>query len=174
MEKSVDRSEYQRNYYQSRKEIRSEKRKLKYNEDPEYRAKAIERTKRYRDRKKQERQALIAAGVIPKRKKTEFVRQYIDIDGVKFTAFTIDELAEKVGRSSASIEKWYFSGLIPKTPFIGKRGERLFTDPMIRVVKSAVLLRGRVYVSDNSFREYVVNGWRECGVEVVDNQACKA
>lgn len=161
-----DRSAYQSMYYEKKRESRSEERKRRYREDPEYREKVKERAKMYRAKKAEERARQIAEGIIPKRKKQEKTVDRISVSGKMVNAYTITEVAHRVGRSFAALKRWSYLGVLPETPYRSERGNRLYTDAMIMVIKTAILMRGRVKVKDRSFYDDIVEGWRGFGVEI--------
>jgi DNA-binding transcriptional MerR regulator len=81
-------------------------------------------------------------------------------------ASTITVAAERIGRSVDTLNHWSKVGLLPVTPLRSPRGDRLYTDGMILVMKMAIMKRGQVSVKDQTFRAEIVSGWRELGVEI--------
>lgn len=159
-----DRREYQRFYYQQRKEELSNKRKQKYREDPEYRQKVMEASKAYRDKQKIKMAKLKAAGkIISKRHRGPRKPVVLNINGKAVYAYTLSTLAERVGRSRDTINHWISIGTIPKTPLWSKRGDRLYTDAMILIVKMAVQTRG-VVGHNPMMRAEIAAGWSDIGI----------
>ena len=161
------RSEYYRTYYEDHRTDLSEKRRDRYQNDPEYREKAKEDARRYRQRKKAEREQLRAEGKLPPaRPKGPRKPIEVEVNGSKALAHTITVAADRIGRSVDTLNHWSKVGLLPATPIRSQRGDRLFTDGMILVVRMAVMKRGEVSVKDPTFKEEIEDGWRGLGVEI--------
>ncbi len=162
-----DRSDYFRTYYEENREELSDKRRDRYQSDPEYRERAKEAARVYRAKKKAERDRLIAEGKIEPasrggpRKPVE-----VQVNGRPALAYTITTVANEVGRSVDALNNWAKSGIFPITPLRSAGGDRLYTTAMILVLKDAILKRGTVSAKDESFCEEVLDGWRELGLDV--------
>lgn len=164
-----DRSEYQRFYYEKRKEELSIKRKKKYKEDPEYRNKVLDGSRNYREKLKIKREKLRAAGkIVSKRHKGPRLPVTVEVNGKSVYAYTISTLAERIGRSINTVNHWAMIGEIPPTPLWSKRGDRLYTDAMILIVKMAVQSRGIVR-NGGGMRGEILDGWRDLGIEAHKN-----
>jgi len=161
-----DRSAYQKAYYESKRQELSAKRKSRYRSDPEARRKAIENARAYRIKKKAERDRLIKEGKIePKYATGPRLPVDVEVDGRLVPAYTITTVSKRVKRSVAALNAWSNSKMMPLTPFRSPRGDRLYTDGMIMVIKMAVQSRGLVRKSDGLYGE-IVEGWKEIGIRV--------
>lgn len=160
-----DRSAYQRDYYEKRRDDLSQKRKQKYRSDPDARRRAIEASRAYRAKRKQLKEAQRSEnGSAPSGNRPR-PAVTINIGGLTVKAHTISELSKRIERSRDTINNWINNGTIPKTPFRSKRGDRLYSDGMIITIKIAIHARN-VVRRDSGVREEILNGWRELGVEI--------
>ncbi len=147
----------------------SKKRKGLYGNDPAYRKNAKASAQAYRKKKKEERDKLRAEGKLPPvkprgpRKPVE-----VKIGTAKHPAFTVTIVAQRLDRSVHALNYWTRAGLLPLTPLRSARGDRLYTDAMILVIKMAVFKRGEVSRGDTSFRQEIVDGWKDIGILAVD------
>lgn len=162
-----DRTEYFEEYYARRKVGFSQERKDLYRTDPEYREKVLDASRDYRKRKSAEREKLRAAGKLPP-PKPPGPRDPIDvmIEGDKCKAYTITTAAERLKRSTGTLNMWMNVGLLPVTPIRSERGDRLFTDAMLLVVGLAITKRVRISRKDKTFYSDIVDGWARIGVFV--------
>lgn len=167
-DKAKARSEYFAQYYEVNRESLSQKRKEKYENDPEYRERAKQAAKRRRKRLKKEREELRAKGLLPSSDRRTGPREPVEvlIGDSRMLAYTITVAAQKVGRSPDTLNYWAKKGLLPQTPVRSPRGERLYTDGMILIIKSAVMKRGEVSAKDGMFRQEILEGWRQLGLPV--------
>ena len=62
---------------------------------------------------------------------------YTFADGDTMNLYHIGEISKRLGRSTLTIRKWEIEGKIPRTPFSDKRGCRLYSEAMIRVIEKA-------------------------------------
>ena len=63
---------------------------------------------------------------------------YTSPTGVETKLYSISVLANALGRATQTIRKWEVSGILPKTPFKDKQGNRLYSIAQINsIVKSA-------------------------------------
>lgn len=161
-DKPKDRSEYQRHYYEQHKEELSERRKRKYRDDPEYREKVKCASKRYRALQREGRKKTIVDKPRVRKPRKPVV---VEVNGSSVLAYTVSTLAIKIGRSVNTVNRWISIGVIPRTPLWSDRGDRLYTDAMILVVKMAVQSRGIVGRDPNVYSE-IESGWRDIGIVV--------
>jgi hypothetical protein len=163
-EQAIDRSSYQRDYYERKKGELSEKRKARYRRDPEVRERAKDAARRYREKKKAEREQMIAEGIIsPSKKAVKRRKEVVLVNGVKKNAYTITTLAKRIGRPVYTVNSWINIGTIPKTPFRSKRGDRLYTDGMILIVKMTCQPFKRIG-KNKAVYERIKSGWERYGV----------
>lgn len=169
MGNKIDRSEYQKAYYESRKEELSRKRKEKYHSDPEYRASVIRRSVEYRKKLQNDRKTLVQLGVIPDARKF-LRREFVVFKGKEVPAYGICHVADVVGRNRRTIKLWVDTGIIPDTGFKSKWGSMLFTEEMVDVIHQCVSTVDRVRV-DSDMRDRIIEGWKGIGLDVsgIDN-----
>lgn len=160
-----DRRKYFIDYYVARKEELSETRKKKYLEDPEYREKALKLARDYRKKQREKREKLRAAGKLPPAHPSG-PRPPISVRVGSLTtvAYTVGRVAQEINRSRDVLNYWTRVGLLPQTPYRSPRGDRLYTEGMVLVLKLAVDRRGRVDSKDATFPEEIRLGWRALGV----------
>ena len=168
MTEDQTRRDYQREYYLQRKEKLSRRRKDRYRSDPEYREKAKAAARQYREERRRQVAHLREIGELPPPIRQRGPRKPVDVEvrGEMVKAYTISTLASRINRSSSAINFWTRAGLLPKTPLRSARGERLYTDGMIEVVKTALDKRSAVREKDKSFAREIRQGWRDLGIAV--------
>lgn len=160
-----DRREYQKYYYEQNKEDLSKQRKDRYKNDPEYREKVKAASKRYRAEQREKREKEKPKGAPVKRERRPRRPVVVKVNGSEVLAYTVPVLASRVGRSINTINRWIYTGTIPKTPLWSERGDRLYTDAMIRVVKMAIQFRG-IVGDDPAVRDEILDGWKSIGISV--------
>lgn len=162
MKLADNRKEYHRNYYAKRKEEIAERKKRLYHEDEQVRQQYLDRSKRNRLAKKQERDLLIKEGIIPKRKKRKHTDMYVDINGKQYRGYTVREFAAKINCSISTINKWCYDKVLPKTPFVSGN-LKLYTESMIYVVTLALKLKIKRLNADGTspFYDYIIENWRD-------------
>lgn len=164
-----DRTEYFQHYYETRKDELSKRRHDLYHSDMQYREKAKDLARRYRARKKEERERLRREGKLPPPKpRGQRKAVAVVINGVQQEAYTVKVVAKKINRSVNTINYWKRAGLLPSTPLKTKGGISLYTYGMIMVIQMALSRRGEVSHSDHLFYQEIVDGWEEIGVSMVD------
>ncbi len=127
------RRAYFARWYAKNKKRVSERRRRLYREDPEYRAKVHERTRRWRQRKAEERKL---NGEDQERRPF-----YIDVeyeDGRVETGISSGEAIEILGVHRLTFYNWLRRGVIPQTPYRTDGGKFVWTEKMIREVARAV------------------------------------
>ena len=162
-----DRSQYQKQYYEAHRSELSDRRKSRYREDPEYRETILRQVRAYRKEKRAERERRRAAGELPPPRSTgprEPLK--VELDGVNTVAYTVSRVAQEIQRSKNTINYWTRVGLLPQTPFRSSRGDRLYTEGMVFVMKLAIGKRSRVSAGDKAFTKEIINGWIALGVPV--------
>lgn len=162
-----DRSAYQRAYYEKRSAELSEKRKRQYREDPAYREQALAQVRAYRRKQRAERERLRAAGKLPPpHVGGPRAPLRVLLNGVSTIAYTIGRAAVEVQRSKDTLNYWTRIGLLPQTPFRSVRGDRLYTEGMVLIMRIAIAKRARIAASDRAFYLEVRQGWEGLGVEI--------
>jgi hypothetical protein len=160
-------------WYEKNKEKLSEKRRKRYEEDKKYREKVLAQNKAYRDKKAAEEGERPKPKVrIPKHRRPVSLPIKINGEIVVTQLVHIGAFARAIRRSVPTIHQWERSGLLPKTPYYLKgknKQERLYTSEMIRVVIGVLSERGTtVSSSDPTFRQEIIDGWKEVGVHLED------
>jgi len=160
-----DRSQYQRDYYESHRDALSERRQERYRGDPAYRDEAIRRARDYRARKRQERERLREQGLLPPpRTSGPRTPLRVLVNGEQTVAYTVGRVAQDLGRSKNTLNYWTRIGLLPPTPYRSPRGDRLYTEAMVLVLRFALGRRPRVSARDREFTEEVRRGWEGLGI----------
>ena len=168
MGKVADRSDYFAAYYEVNKEKLAEKRRNRYQNDPEYRERIKEAARERRRRAREEREQLKVEGRLPPPKyKGGIGNPATVLLGDKMVpAYSITILADRVGKPLYVVQYWARRGLLPQTPFRSNSGSRLYTQQMINAVKRAVNRRDKISTKDDSFRLEIKAAWRSLGIAV--------
>lgn len=148
---------YNQQYYKKNKDRLSEKRRKKYENDPEYREKIVGNSRK-------------RASMIEKPSRAAVKRQpktYLEADGSR--KYSITFVAWAVKRSIQTIRKWEKDGILPKTPFRSPSGMRLYTQPMIDIVSEVIIGRGmaRLPNKDKTIYTEIADKWKEIEVEAI-------
>jgi len=161
-----DRTEYFKSYYEDHREELSQKRQDRYRSDPEYRERAKQAAREYRQKKKDEKARLRAEGKLPEIPRAKGPRKptSVVINGDVHLAYTITIVASRLNRSVNTLNYWTKMGLLPVTPIRSKCGDRLYTDGMILIMQMAILRRGKVSLGDSTFKGEIEAGWQGLGV----------
>lgn len=160
---------YKEWYAEHKKEI-SDKRKKRYQEDPDYKQKVLDQNRKYREEKAKETASIPKPRVrIPRHRKP--VTMTIAIGGSMVTKqlVHIGTFSRAIGRSVPTIHQWERMRVIPRTPFVlvgANKQERLYSAEMIKVVRDVLEKRnGQVSVADSSFYKDIYDGWKAIGVD---------
>jgi len=144
-------------WYAANREALSEKRKIRYQTDPEYKARVLNlnaEARRLRKKDKHREQKLEdkarVAGTAPPVANWKTIP--IEVDGEEVQAFTIGALAKAVGRSIQAIRLYEKQGLIAETPYRSNKGDRLYTYAMVKSIHETLDGLGRVGVSGKGTR----------------------
>lgn len=167
---SEERKEYQRQYYLRNREKISQRKKDRYQNDPEAREHAKEAAKMYRTKKKAEEDKLRAEGkfpiVKPKKPKKQEKPVRINIGGKICIGYPIEFLANEIGCSVYTIKNWIKAGTIPDTPLKINGRKRLYTDGMILSIKIALQSKGIIWFVDKEMYNKIVEDWKKLGLNV--------
>jgi len=150
MNSAADSPNYNEAYYRTHKDEIAERRRLKYQEDEEYRQRCIERAKeRYKKNRKKIRKA--------NRKQSMVVFP----SGEMEKALQMADLCDSIGKRPFTVRGWIRNGSIPESPL--KRGRlRYYTKDMIRVVKRAL---PKTFRKDwEAVSDAIEHGWSALGV----------
>lgn len=145
----MSQKEYFAKWYELNRERLSNKRKDRYNSDPEYRERVL--TNSRKSRKSKERPVV----------------QVVTVSGQDYNALSIAEACEKIGISVETMIKWEKSKVVPATPFrLTGRRTRWYTHGMVDVIAAAVSdrtvstgKRVRISYDDAEFVAKIVTGW---------------
>lgn len=147
---------YYDEWYQENRKSLSERRKEKYEQDPEYREKILKRSAEYRERQRDVTQVRI-----PRHQKPRI----FNYDGVDIPLYSIGAFAGYINRSVQSINHWEKGGLLPRTPYrVGERGFRYYSAEMMEVVRRIVGNKRRLFPVDKEMGDAIWNAWEELGV----------
>lgn len=159
---ATDSRAYNQDYYDKNRAAISDRRKGKYQSDPEYAERARERAKLRRMKLKIDRQTERLKTGSPLRAKGGGPRKPVSVvmsDGRVVLGYTVGEVARRIGKTYFTLKKWRQLGVLPESPLKTDAGHGLYTVEMINVLKSAVAKRMMVSSSDTTFTEEVRDGW---------------
>lgn len=147
---------YYEKWYEKNREDVAERRKDRYENDPEYREKVLERSAQYRERQREVTQVRV-----PRHQKPRM----FDMDGGEVALYSIGAFASYINRSVQSINHWESNGLLPRTPYrVGKRGFRYYSAEMMEVVRRIVGNKRRLFPVDNEMGDAIREAWASLGV----------
>jgi len=147
---------YYEKWYGENKEEIAEKRKNRYENDPDYKRKVLKRSSDYR-----ERQRSVSQVRIPRHQRP---RIFV-IDDVKIPLYSIGAFASYINRSVQSINHWETNKLLPRTPYrVGERQFRYYTAEMMEVVRRVVGNKRRLYPVDKGMGDDIHRMWEDLGV----------
>lgn len=152
--------DYQRDYYQANREALLAKRRERYNNDPEYRAKILATTRKHGNGDE-----VVATRGRPLRQR---LPKRMTIGGKPVWMYGIYFLAQKTGRSLPTINSWEHKGILPRTPYVSDGGHRMYTAEQIEAVAKVVGTRrmARLPNRDNDLYDEVAVMWRKLGIKI--------
>jgi hypothetical protein len=151
---------YFRKWYDDNKEALSVKRKKQYEDDPEYREAALQRSAEYREQMREFSQD----GKVPRH---HIPKRYATGDGGELLLFSVGSFALFVGRSVQSLSHWESAGILPRTPYrSGSRGFRFYTTDMMVIVKEEIGNKKRLFPAPEGMFDRIRERWRALGVPV--------
>lgn len=136
--------EYNREYYNKRKELISQRRKQKYWSDSDYRA-SVRNLSRNRYR-------TTAKSTDPKIGYTVKRSDGIDL-------YTIKYAAQVTGKKEETIRSWEKTGIIPASTYTDSRGWRLYTAAQIELLANAFRRHNSGEWTKEIVRDYLKNNW---------------
>jgi len=155
-----DRSEYYAKWWKENAIIRRAARRERYATDKAFRDKCQENVRKNRKKLK-------ASGEL--NKKSDGLRLFVLIGGVRTECFTIGQLSKRVDRTQQALNNWQRWELFPITPIKTEGGIRLYTAEMIEVVRLAIESRPGpkqfVRKGDAEFYDQIIKGWRALGID---------
>jgi DNA-binding transcriptional MerR regulator len=156
-------SKYYQGWYADNGEDLNDRRRKRYKNDPEYRAKvqewnrrAREKRKEDRDREKKARRRAVKMTSTGAWKTVE-----IEVDGVKRRMFTIGALAKALGKGVSTIRVWERMGVLPETPYRSGKGDRLYSVEMVEEIQQQLRRGGKLDASKLKLRKKPTHVVRE-------------
>ncbi len=131
---SKTRKDYYADWYEENGDDLNDRRRDRYANDPEYKAKVRQWNQEARERRKKTRKAEKRAEKrAVKMKASAGAWKTVDheVDGVLTRMFTIGALARAVGKGISTIRVWERTGTMPETPYRSEKGDRLYTVEMV-------------------------------------------
>lgn len=147
-------------YYEENKAEINEKRRQRYEEDPEYKQRVLKSSREYR-RRKRERDGGERKVRAPRFAKPLVVKTG---DGGTIELYSVGFVARLLRRNVQTINHWEKAGVLPPTPYRDERGFRFYTIAMIGAIRDAVSHKRRLFPVDDSIRKAIESAWREQGV----------
>lgn len=164
-----NREGYYEEYYGDNAKIIAEKRKERYENDPEYRQKVLDRSRKHRE----DQRASMSRARIPRHAKS---KKYKIGDGTEINLFTVGSFALGIGRSVQCVNHWERQCILPITPYRqatkGGNGQtryfRYFTRGMAEAVREVVGDKGRLDppIIPEKLKAKIKILWEEQGVPV--------
>lgn len=148
-----------REWYERNGDRLNEKRKSRYQTDPDYRQRVLQTNQESRAKRKK-----VALKQKRKRRERPVVAEprwkvvELEIGGVLERLYSIGAVAESLGCSIQAIRLWERQGHIPKTEIRtgnGKNGDRLYTQAMVEQLRGILTAQGRLNTSANKERPSV-------------------
>jgi len=147
---------YYEKWYQDNKEKVAERRRERYESDPDYQQKVLERSAKYRERQREVSQVRV-----PRHQKPRM----FDLNGTAIPLYSIGAFAAYINRSVQSINHWEANGLLPRTPYrVGQRGFRFYSAEMMEVVRRIVGNKRRLFPVDETMGQEIRDMWGALGV----------
>lgn len=132
-------------WYETNAQSLAEKRKLKYETDPDHRRRILEHNREARRLKRAHDRENVGQ-VLKLSPKTHGVETTIRIGDHEMTTqlFTIGTLSKAVNRPRGTLLKWEEKGLLPETTFRDKKGYRLYTLQQVEWIKEWLTRQGKL------------------------------
>lgn len=163
---SENSTEYSKAYYRKNREEIAEKKKKRYESDPEYKEEILERARERRHRIALERE---------ERRKKEPKKDpmtphvfALNVGGIdrKLNMYTAGQLALLVGRKTQTIRLWERNGILPEALYRSMAGDRLYTEFQIRNISriydqvvSEFGNKARTRIGQTNFSKLVSEFW---------------
>ena len=132
---SEEGSSYFSKYYAENKKEISEKKKRRYQEDPEYRekikARARARKKMLAEERKKQKQHEVD------RENPIWFRIEFGDSEIPVRMYTIGQLAKRLGRKTQTIRVWERKGIMPEATYRSSAKDRLYTELQVRLIVEA-------------------------------------
>ena len=121
--------DYAKDYYQRNKEEIARKKKLRYQNDPEYRQNIRDAEARRKERLKEERKIF----GFHRKSSLKIKKVMIEAGGRSFLVevVTLGFLARTLGKTSEAVRVWENKGILPEAPYRTENGTRLY--PLFQV-----------------------------------------
>jgi hypothetical protein len=157
---------YYEKWYEENKDEVADRRKSRYENDPGYRKKVLERSANYRERQRTVTQVRISRHQKPRMFK---------LNGRDVALYSIGAFAGYINRSVQSINHWEKKGLLPRTPYrVGERGFRFYSAEMMEVVRRIIGNKRRLFPVDKKMGSAIRDAWEKLGVPLDCNDGMDA
>jgi DNA-binding transcriptional MerR regulator len=157
--------DYYVEYYEANGDDINQKRRERYDNDPEYRDRVLMASQKYRDANRRPVTARRPRHAVPVAK---------DVGcGGQILLWSVGAFATYVRRSVQTISHWEEVGFLPRTPYCDSRGHRHYTKEMMVVVSEEVAEKRRLFPVDEEMRQRIEDGWRALGVPLGETGGMK-
>lgn len=140
----AEKKEYNQQYYQLKREDINLRRRRRYHQELSHRQK-LQTISRERYRKENKGRNKNAGYTLKK------------VDGHQL--FTIQYVEQVTGKTQAFIRDWERKGLIPKSTYVDVRGWRLYTEPQIKLIGTAIQNYKTGAWSRDKIKAYLGSQW---------------
>jgi len=154
----ANRPGYFQGYYKENKEEILQKRKERYQNDPDYREKVLQSSRDYRRNQRKD----------PRVKTRRFQKpiEGVSADGTGVRLHSVGALAILLQRSVQAINHWQKKGLLPDTPYRDSREFRFYTPAMMQAIQEEVGAKRRLFPVDPAMKTKIRAKWAASGVPV--------
>jgi hypothetical protein len=164
---------WQKEYYQKNKERISERKKKRYQGDPEFRERVKVASKEFNATRLKVKREKIAQGLLPARKpRIDTAKEYRIMVGqytVTTKMHTSRVLGRCLGRQAQTIRLWERNGILPCAMYRTSNGLRLYTDFQVRklvdfyreVIREFGISTAENRISSTNFTMQAAELWRE-------------
>lgn len=153
---------YYEKWYGKNREKLADRRKERYDSDPEYRQRVLSASASYRQKKRNTTRVRVPRHQTPRIFKTSTM---------EVPLFSIGGFASYINRAIQSINHWEKNSLLPRTPYrVGERGFRYYSAGMMEVVRQIVGNRRRLFPVDPTMHDRIREGWEAMGVPMDCNE----
>lgn len=138
-----------REWYELNGQRLNERRRSRYQTDPEYRDRVLKTNQESRKNRKRPSDAPPSERRVARTKPEERRWKTVDgeVAGLSEQLFSIGAVAQTLGCSIQAIRLWERQGHIPATPIRsgkGKNGDRLYTQAMVEEIRALLTAQGRL------------------------------
>jgi len=154
-------------YYAEHREKMLEKKKARYRDDPDYRARIQENSRARKRALAEEKKKL---GINKKKKeKPIWFRVQVGDEEVPVRMYTAGQLARRLGRKTQTVRVWEKRGIIPEAIYRSTSKDRLYTELQVKLIINAYDLAEEMYgtnavsnrIGSTNFSENVWKVWKD-------------